>query len=358
MPAAPLDLVVVGGGQSGLAVSWYARRAGLDHVVLDASPEPGGAWPRTWEQLRLFSPAEHSSLPGWPMPVPPGGRDAYPGRDHVVDYLRRYEQRYSLPVRRPVRVVGLERSAQGLWLVRTDGEPVLARHVVSATGTWTAPFVPHVPGAAAFPGRQLHTVGFVRAEDHAGTRVLVVGGGNSGAQIAAELLHVTTTLWATKEPARFLPDDVDGRALFARATARANALAAGRPDPGGVASLGDVVATAAVRDARDRLGLRALPGFTGFEAADAVWSDGTRRTVDTVVWATGFRPALGHLRGLHLGHPPATDGTRSTGASGLWFVGYGDWTGPASATLLGVGRTARDTVDAIVGTHSDSGAFR
>jgi putative flavoprotein involved in K+ transport len=350
VPAALLDLVVVGGGQAGLAVSWYARRAGLDHVVLDDSPEPGGAWPRTWQRLRLFSPAEHSSLPGWPMPVPAGGREAYPGRDHVVDYLRRYEQRYALPVRRPVRVVGLEPCSAGGWVVRTDGEPLRARHVVSATGTWTAPFVPYVPGARTFRGRQLHTVGFVRAEDHRGERVLVVGGGNSGAQIAAELLQVTPTTWATREPARFLPDDVDGRALFARATARANALAAGRPDPGGVASLGDVVATAAVTQARDRSGLRALAGFSGFDGADAVWRDGTRRGVDTVVWATGFRPGLGHLRGLHLGRPPATDGTRCTRAPGLWLVGYGDWTGPASATLLGVGRTARDTVEAIART--------
>lgn len=341
------DLVVVGGGQSGLAVSWYARRAGLDHVVLDASDGPGGAWPRTWDALRLFSPADHSSLPGWPMPVPAGGREAYPGRDHVVDYLSAYEERYDLPVRRPVRVTGLRRDPDGTWRVVTTGGDLRARHVVGATGTWTAPFVPHVPGAAGFPGRQLHTVGFRRAADHAGERVLVVGGGNSGAQIAAELVHVAATTWATREPTRFLPDDVDGRVLFRTATERARALAAGEPDTGGVASLGDVVATEAVRVARDEHGLRALPGFSGLDGSVATWVDGSRREVDTVIWATGFRPALRHTAGLRLGHPPSTDGTRGLTRPGLWFVGYGDWTGPASATLVGVGRTARETVAGI-----------
>jgi len=342
------DLVVVGGGQSGLAVSWYARRSGLDHVVLDRSTGPGGAWPQTWDALRLFSPAEHSSLPGWPMPVPAGGRDAYPGRDHVVDYLRAFEQRYQLPVLRPVRATGLAPADDGTWRVRTDAGEWRARHVVSATGTWTAPFVPHVPGAAGFTGRQLHVVGLRRAADHVGERVLVVGGGNSGAQVAAELVGVTPTTWATRVPARLLPDDIDGRALFATATARAKALAEGAADTGGVASLGDVVATEAVRRARDEHGLRALSGFTGLDGGWATWADGRRREVDTVIWATGFRASLRYVRGLGLGHPPPTDGTRIRTDNGLWFVGYGDWTGPASATLIGVGRTARDTVRGVV----------
>lgn len=341
------DLVVIGGGQSGLAVSWYARRAGLDHVVLDASAHPGGAWPHAWDALRLFSPADHSSMPGWPMPVPAGGRDAYPGRDHVVDYLGAYEQRYDLPVLRPVRATGLSRE-DGSWRVTTDAGDRRARHVVNATGTWTAPFVPHVPGAAAYPGRQLHVVGFRRASDHVGERVLVVGGGNSGAQVAAELVGVTATTWATRDPARLLPDDVDGRVLFATATARARGLAEGGPDTGGVASLGDVVATEAVRRARDQHGLRAVPGFVGLDGRCATWADDSRREVDTVIWATGFRPALRYLSGLRLNHPPRTDGTRGLTEQGLWFVGYGDWTGPASATLIGVGRTARDTVAAVV----------
>ena len=94
------DVVVIGAGQSGLATGYFLRRTGLDFEILDAADTAGGAWHHAWPSLRLFSPAQWSSLPGWPMPPVP---DGYPGRDHVVAYLTAYERRYPLPVRRPVR---------------------------------------------------------------------------------------------------------------------------------------------------------------------------------------------------------------------------------------------------------------
>ncbi|MCG7354892.1 NAD(P)-binding domain-containing protein, partial [Roseomonas mucosa] len=123
------DVVVIGGGQSGLAAGYFLRRGGVDFEILDANGRPGGAWPDAWDSLRLFSPAQMSSLPGWPMQPSAGG---YPTRDHVVDYLANYEQRYSLPIQRPVRVKGVLRSAEGLS-VRTDRGTWLAKAVISAT---------------------------------------------------------------------------------------------------------------------------------------------------------------------------------------------------------------------------------
>src|SRR5687768_9975811 len=102
-----VDVVVIGARQAGLAVAYYLRRTDRLHVLLDASPSPGGAWLHTWPSLRLFSPAEASALPGWLMPSTING---YPTRGHVVDYLTRYEQRYELPVRRPVRVQAVRRT--------------------------------------------------------------------------------------------------------------------------------------------------------------------------------------------------------------------------------------------------------
>ena len=103
------DIVVIGGGQMGLALGYYLRRAGADFVILDAQDGPGGAWRHGWDSLRLFSPAGYSSLPGWLMPPP--AQAGYPTRDDVLDYLTRYEARYQLPIRRPVRVETVARAA-------------------------------------------------------------------------------------------------------------------------------------------------------------------------------------------------------------------------------------------------------
>jgi putative flavoprotein involved in K+ transport len=177
--------------------------------------------------------------------------------------------------------------------------------------------------------------------------VVVVGGGNTGAQLLAELSEVATTTWVTLRPPRFLPDDVDGRALFAVATARRRALDAGDADPGGVASLGDVVMVPPVRAARGRGVLVALPMFERLTEGGVAWADGTEQPADVVLWCTGFRPDLGHLAPLGLRGPDGrieVSGTRAVAEPRLHLVGYGDWTGPGSATLIGVGRTAREAV--------------
>ncbi|MGM9348268.1 ArsO family NAD(P)H-dependent flavin-containing monooxygenase [Streptomyces salinarius] len=339
------DVVVVGGGQAGLAAGYHLCRQGLDFVILDADAAPGGSWQHMWDSLHLFSPAQYSSLPGRLMPTQ--ARETYPDAGHVVDYLTDYEKRYDLPVQHGTRVDAVRRDA-GRLLVEADTGVWHARAVISATGSWSRPFLPAVPGHEVFTGRQLHTVNYRSPADFKGQHLFVVGGGNSGAQIAADLTldgQVNVT-WVTQRPPRFLPDDIDGRALFDVATARRRALEEGRSDTGGVASLGDIVAVPPVRAARDAGLLHAKPMFTRLTASGVRWDDGTRAEADAVIWCTGFRPALSHLAPLQLrgtrGHI-ATDGTRALGEPRLHLLGYGDWTGPASATLIGVGRPARET---------------
>ena len=243
-------------------------------------------------------------------------------------------------------------------IVQTDHGPLRARAVVNATGTWDRPFWPAVAGAAEFEGRQLHTHDYRGPADLADARVLVVGGGNSGAQIAADLIGTAAAVhWVTRQPPRFLPDDVDGRVLFEVATRAVADRAAGRPARG-VGSLGDIVAVPSVRAARDRGELTAEPMVAALTAHGARRPDGRTVPLDAVIWATGFRPALSHLRGLDLqrtGGLPVTrapqgspSAVRSAGARPLWFLGYGDWCGPASATLIGVGRPARDVAADVV----------
>lgn len=142
-----VDVVVIGGGQAGLACGYHLRRAGVDHVILDRHASPGGAWRSTWSSLRLFSSSGHSSLPGWQMPRHP---DVFPPVHHVIDYLAEYERRYELPLERPVAVEDV-RPGDPLEVV-TDRGVLRARYVINATGTWSAPFVPQVEGARTFAG--------------------------------------------------------------------------------------------------------------------------------------------------------------------------------------------------------------
>ena len=183
-------------------------------------------------------------------------------------------------------------------------------------------------------------------EDYTDQRVVIVGGGNSAAQIVAEVSTVAQTLWVTQRRPRFMPDDVDGRVLFDVATAREAAQRAGR-DHDGVSGLGDIVMVPPVRAARDRGDLNALPMFERLTSAGVSWADGSEYSCDAIIWCTGFKPHLNHLNGLELtwknGHP-VTEGTQSIDASGLHLLGYGDWTGFASATIIGAARTAKSAV--------------
>lgn len=335
-----LDVIVIGGGQAGLATSYYLRRAACSFVILDSGAQAGGAWQHGWKSLRLFSPAGYSSMPGWPMPARAHG--GYPTRDQVIAYLTRYEARYELPVQRPTRVDTV-RAADDALVLQTRSGAFRARAVVSATGTWSAPFIPDYPGKALFGGQQIHSARYVGPEAFAGQNVMVVGGGNSGAQILAEVSTMAATTWVTERAPLFLPDDVDGRVLFERATARLR----GGPSDAPVGGIGDIVMVPPVVDARARGVLTSVRPFQRITAHGVVWPDGAETQVDAIIWCTGFRPALGHLESLGVIEPDGrvrVDGQQSVQEPRLWLTGYGDWCGPGSATLIGAARVARDLV--------------
>ncbi|MBA4001062.1 ArsO family NAD(P)H-dependent flavin-containing monooxygenase [Brevundimonas sp.] len=345
--ATPLDVLVIGGGQAGLATAYYLRRAGLKYQVLDAAAGPGGAWSHGWESLRLFSPSSWSSLPGWPMPTKPGVD--YPTRDDVVEYLTAYERRYQFPIERPVTALAVNALEGGMEVV-TDRGLHRAKMIVSATGTWSHPFIPEYPGRSDFVGLQMHSAHYESPKRFAGKRVIVVGGGNSGAQIMAEISLVADATWVTVAEPLFLPDDVDGRVLFQRATDRWKAQREGRAVDAPIGGLGDIVAIPSVRAARARGALNSRRPFEAFSAQGVRWSDGEYEQIDAVIWCTGFRPALDHLLSLGVVEADgrvAVENNRSIRQPRLWLMGYGDWTGAASATIVGVTRTAREMVGQI-----------
>lgn len=313
-----LDCVVVGGGQAGLATGHYLQKYGVDFVIVDDAAAPGGSWRHAWDTLTLFSPASASNLPGLPMPRVAG----FPPASHVIDYLARYEKHYDLPVRHGVRVDRVGYSEEtGLYSV---GD-YTAQTVVGATGTWLTPFIPAYPGS--FAGRQWHTKTYPGSAPFRGASVSVVGGANSGAQIATDLLlddAVGDVTWYTRGAPRWMPDDVDGRVLFRRNRERLNAMLRGEEDPGSESELGDIVVVPAVKKARDAGLLESTPMFDSLDEVQT----------DHLIWCTGFRPTLGPFR--HVRDTPR-----------LYLVGYGTWTGPGSATITGVAPFAKRTAQQI-----------
>ncbi len=338
------DVIVIGGGQSGLAVGYYLRRTPLRYTILDQEQAPGGAWQHYWHSLRLFSPAQWSSLPGILMP---GGPDYYPTRDETLSYLRHYENKYQLEVQRPVTVQAVEQKEEA-FLLHTSTGVYHAKAVVSATGSFRRPYLPEVPGREAFQGTILHSSQYLSPAPFQGQRVAIVGEGNSGAQILAEVSQVADTLWITSKPPRFLPDEVDGRYLFDVASRLYEARQRGEAfmPP----SLGDIVMVPPVKAARERGVLQSLPPFQSLTSDSLVWPDGHQEKVEAVIFCTGFQPALDHLSPLPVSRQDGRIATTETSArevAGLWLVGYGSWTGFASATLIGVGRSAKKTVEEI-----------
>ena len=343
---AEVDVVIIGGGQAALSTAYFLKRKKISFIILDNQQRAGGAWLHAWQSLRLFSPNTWSSLSGWMMPTT---ADTYPTRDEVIAYLSAYEQRYQFPVVRPVQVDHFELQ-QGDLNVYAGDRYWRAKAVVSATGTCGQPYIPKYQGVENFEGLQLHSADYVNAEPFKNKHVLVVGGGNSGVQILAEVSKVAETTWVTMTPPQFLADDVDGRVLFLRATERLKAQQEGRSIDQPVGGLGDIVMIDTVKDARARGVLHSREPFLSFEQNGVMWSDTSKQAVDAVIWCTGFKPALNHLKSLDIVEPNQTvavENGRSMKVSNLWLVGYGEWTGMASATLIGVSRTARQTADEI-----------
>lgn len=340
------DVIIIGGGQSALACGYFLRRTGLRYLILDDQAQSGGAWQHGWESLTLFSPAAYSSLPGWMMPETEG---KFPTRRETINYLDEYEKKYDLPIERPVEVRSVKKDNDRFELITSNGS-YLSKSIVSATGTWKNPFIPQTRNRELFRGEQLHSAHYKNATEMQGKKVLVVGGGNSGAQLLAEISKVTETTWSTLRPPEYLPDDVDGRVLFDVATAKYKAQKEEKPFDASLYNLSDIVMVPPVVDARERGVLHSKGRFIEMTADGVIWENGEEEHFDVIVWCTGFSYATAHLRNLGVindGDKADTNETRSIEVPGLWLLGYGNWTGFASATLIGVGRSARATVNEI-----------
>lgn len=342
------DTIIIGGGQAGLSVAYFLRRhKELDYLILDDQDRAGGAWLQTWDSLKLFSPVQYSSLSGWMMPK---GDQEYPSKHEFLKYLNAYEKRYDFPIQRKTKILSVQKENL-LFKIETNQGFLYSKTLVSATGNSHNPFIPHYPKQDIFTGKQLHSIDYKNPKGLENKKVLIVGGGNSGAQILAEVSKTSETTWTTLEEPFFLPEEIDGRYLFTAAT---NSFY-GKPNKplnvdSSKVSLNNIVQVQSVKEARDRNVFNSKRPFSSFYKNGVIWNNGEKQEFDVIIWCTGFRANLKHLESLNIieNNRIQTNYTRSVKEPNLWLVGYGSWTGFASATIYGVGKTARQTVSELV----------
>ena len=326
-----LDVAVVGGSQAGLAMAWHLAREQLRFVVLEAGPEIGHAWRSRWDSLTLFTPAQHDALPGMPFP---GRPDTYPTKGPVADYLRDYATAFNLPVRLNARVTHLSKTAGG-FEVRTQADVFRARQVVVATGPFQVPFVP--PAADRLDGSvtQLHSAGYRNPQALPSGPVLVVGGGNSGFQIAEELAaagrQVDLSI-GTKQPV--LPQRLAGKDLFWWLTRLRLMRVSTESRLGRRMSSREFIIGSSRRQLRAK-GIRFRPGVAGADGRTVRFTGGTSLDVSTVVWATGYRSDYSWIDIPGVVHDGQVIHQRgATGVSGLYFLGL-TWQHTRGSALLG-----------------------
>jgi cation diffusion facilitator CzcD-associated flavoprotein CzcO len=361
------EAVVVGAGPAGLATAAMLRRRGIDALILEQADEVGSTWRGHYDRLHLHTVRWLSGLPGLPIPRAYG---KWVSRDDVHRYLRAYAEYHRLVVRLHMRLLSLERRA-GYWLLSTTSGQLTGRWVVIATGFNREAFVPSWPGRDQFTGELVHSSQYRNPDSFVGRAVLVVGTGNSGAEIAADLAEGgARQVWlSVRTPPNILRRDVAGLPsqllgvlmrplpveLVDRMTAIAQRLTVGDLSPYGLSSpprgmyrrllddgiipILDVGLIQALKQRR----VRVVSAVTGFDGGDVLLSGGERLQPDAVIAATGFHRGLeglvGDLGVLRASGRPAVHGPAAhPNAPNLYFIGYSN---PLSGNLRELALDAR-----------------
>jgi putative flavoprotein involved in K+ transport len=327
-----LDVVVIGGGQAGQAIGYHLAEQQRRFTILDAAATPAAAWRERWDSLKLFTPVRFNSLPGFPFP---GDPDTYPGRDAVVAYLDEYERRFKLPVERNSRVRAVEPDARGGYRVQLADRTYETDQVVIATGSFQQPRIPPVAADLDPAIVQLHSVQYRSPSQMPAGPVLIVGGGNTGYQIAQELSRdhdVHLSIGSRQTP---LPQRIVGRDVFTYLQAARLMRVTVSSRVGQRMQYRETLIGSSPRAARRRHGIHLHGRTERVEGREVIFADGARVQPNAVIWATGF--ALDHSL---VKAPVFDDAGRVlhrrgvTSAPGLYFLGL-PWQHTRGSALLG-----------------------
>src|SRR5918993_4144667 len=325
------DVIVIGAGQAGLAAAWHLAQRGLRYVALEAADQLGSSWRGRWDSLRLFSPAQYDALPGMAFPAP---ADTYPGKEAVAAFLRDYATRFDLPLRLGKRVTALSRIGDE-FQVRTDDEVFRAKQVLVATGPFQSPFTPEAGHGFNGSVTQIHSAHYRNPQSLPPSPVLVVGGGNSGLQIAHELAATRQVDVSVGEKVPMLPQRLLGRDLFWWLT-RLRVMRVDTATRLGqrLRARGEFVIGTNRRQLK-QAGVRFRPRLINAQGRTACFADDSSLDVSAVVWATGYRSDYSWITipGVTAnGHVVHRRGI--TDVPGLYFLGL-SWQYTRGSALLG-----------------------
>jgi len=347
-----VPVVIVGGGQAGLSAGYHLARRGVPFVILDAAQRTGDSWRMRWDSLRLFTPSHLDGLDGMPFPARAG---TFPTKDQMADYLEAYARRFALPIRHGKAVKRLERE-EGVYRLYTDEIVYEADHVVVAMASFQMPLVPEF-ARDLDPGiTQIHAGAYRNPAQLREGPVLVVGVGNSGAEIALELAKTGRAVWLAGREVGEVPFRIGSfwgrhvlsrlvlRFVFHRLLTTATPMGRKRRALRGGGPL--------IRTRRDELaaaGVERMPKLAGIRSGLPLLQGGRSLDPANVIWCTGFSPDFSWIRLPVFGEdgkPVHARGIVET-APGLYFLGLYFLYAMSSGMVHGVGRDARHVADTI-----------
>lgn len=357
-----VETIIIGGGQSGLSVGYHLSRLGRPFVILDASERIGDAWRKRWDSLRLFTPAKFNGLHGLRFPASP---NEFPTKDEMGDYLEAYARHFRLPVRSGVRVDSLTRRG-GLYVVTAGDQTFKADHVVVAMSKYQEPFVPAFARELDPSIVQVHSHYYRNPSQLQTGDVLIVGAGNSGAEIARDLAS-EHKIWMSGRDVGQIPFDVGGvpgRLLLSRLVLRVvfhRLLTVDTPlgrkmRPKVLHPGGPLIRVKSKHLAA--LGVERAPKVAGTRDGKPLLENGHVLDVANVVWCTGFTPAFSWIdlpvfddHGFPMQYRGVVDNE-----PGLYFVGLHFLYAMSSTMIHGVGRDAAHVADVIASRTSAANA--
>jgi putative flavoprotein involved in K+ transport len=348
-----VEVAVIGAGQAGLTIGYFLKQRGRRFVILERAGATGPAWRERWDSLTLFTPRRYSALPGLPFP---GDPDGYPTRDEVIAYLERYAETFELPIELNSEVKTVWRADDGRFRLDADGRTVEADQVVVATGPFQTPYVPRVAEPLSDEVFQTHAVGYRRPSDVPPGTVLVVGGGNTGFQIAKELSATHKVALSVGSHQKPLPQRFLGRDLFwwltkARILDKTVESRLGRK-----LSTRDTLIGSSPRELEKRYGVELRPRVVGADGHTVRFEDGSEIEFDAVVWATGYRPDYSWIKLPLFDENGRVRHRRGvTEVPGLYFLGL-TWQHTRGSALIGWVKDDAEFIAKRIAAHQESKA--